>query len=53
MSCKECEIECELALNKNIPNAPPVVYYRIGTGNIAIVGCRVHVKKAIDKLNKK
>ena len=51
MSCKECEKVIDKALDKNEPDTVPVAYYRIENANIAILGCRKHVKMTIDKLN--
>jgi len=48
MSCKDCEKRTDgLELIK-----APICYYRIGTGNIALIGCEKHLKMAIKKLNK-
>jgi len=49
MGCKHCDWQTD--------NPDGVYYYRIGNeelgwGNIGIIGCRRHVKLAIDKLNK-
>jgi hypothetical protein len=51
MSCNECEEILDKALDKNDPETVPVAYYRIENANIAIIGCRKHVKLVIDKLN--
>jgi len=50
MGCEECDKIQDLAFDKNIPESTPVAYYRIGKANIAIVGCREHVKETIMKL---
>ncbi len=48
MGCDKCDRETEQ------PTA--TYYYRIGTkesgwGKIALIGCKTHVKQALDKLN--
>ena len=52
MSCNECDEITDKALDKNNPETVPIAYYRIENANIGIIGCRKHVKLAIDKLNK-
>lgn len=52
MSCKECEEIQNRAFNKNLPDVVPVVYVRVGNGNVAIVACRQHAKELIDAYKK-
>jgi len=44
MSCQDCE---------DIQNStnPSVCYYRIENANVAIIGCKKHVKLMLEKLN--
>lgn len=49
MSCKGCDKETDKPTG--------IAYYRIGNkeigwGNIGLMGCREHLKLAIDRLNK-
>lgn len=50
MTCEECEIIQNLALNKNLPDSVPIAYIRIGNSNVAIIGCTKHCKELIEKL---
>jgi len=44
MSCKDCE---------DAQNGNMSAYYRWGTANIELRGCRIHLKEIIDFLNTK
>jgi hypothetical protein len=44
MSCNACDEET------NRLGERPVAYVRVGTGNIAVAGCQVHLRELIDKL---
>lgn len=52
MSCEECEKKQNLAFDKNIPDSTPIAYYRWKNANIAIVGCKQHVKEIVEFLNR-
>ena len=52
MSCKECSKLQDLAFDKNVPNTTPIAYVRIENANVALVGCRKHLKILIERLNK-
>jgi len=53
MSCEECSKIQDLAFDKNIAETVPIAYIRIENSNIAIVGCKKHLKILIDKLRGK
>jgi len=53
MSCEECERIHNIALDKNKPQTVPIAYIRIGTADIALIGCKKHLKMLIDKLTSK
>jgi hypothetical protein len=52
MSCKECDEIQDKTFDKNNPASMPIYYVRMGNSNLALVGCRKHVKEAIDKMRK-
>jgi len=52
MGCKECEKIQDLALNKNIPESTPICYIRVGTANVAIIGCNKHLLELMNNLKK-
>lgn len=52
MSCKECDEIQDKTFDKNNPASMPICYVRIGNSNLALVGCRKHLKEAIDKIRK-
>ena len=48
MSCKNCEkLKEEILKSKN-----NITYVRIETSNIAIIGCRQHLKELLEQLKK-
>lgn len=47
MSCKECAEVTDIGFNQ------PIAYYRWKNADIAIVGCKLHVKEVIEFLNRK
>ena len=51
MSCEDCDKIQEIAFNKNIAESTAICYYGIGNSNLALIGCRKHLKMVIDKLN--
>lgn len=53
MSCKDCEEIQDEALNKNLPDTVPVIYYRVENANVGILACRKHGKIMIERLNEK
>ena len=51
MSCKDCEIVQAIVIGCHAPpNEPPIAYVRVGTANVAIIGCDKHLKELIAKL---
>ena len=48
VSCGLCEEIQDMAFNKNIPETIGIAYIRVGTANMAIVGCQKHVKMLIE-----
>ena len=52
MSCEDCDKIQDLTFDKNIPTSPPIAYVRVEAANVAIVGCKKHLKILIDKLRK-
>ena len=50
MSCKECEKIQKLAFDKNIAESTPLCYVRVGVANVAVVGCRKHLKELLKQL---
>ena len=53
MSCEACSKIQQEAFDKNVPTSLPIAYVRIETANIAIVGCKKHLKMMINKLRAK
>ena len=49
MSCKDCEKIQKEAFDKNIPTFPDIAYVRIEEANVALVGCRKHLRILIEK----
>lgn len=49
MSCEDCEEIQNLAFNKNIDESTPIAYIRIDVANVAVVGCKKHVKMLLEK----
>ena len=49
MSCEECDKETTKAINPLVG----VAYYRWKNANIAIIGCKQHIKEVIEFLNEK
>jgi len=50
MSCEECE---KIQNKVFSANGGEVAYYRIEDANVALVGCRKHLKMLIERLNRK
>lgn len=46
MTCEECEKEIEQAFM----TGSPIYYVRVGKANVAVLGCREHVKMLLDRL---
>lgn len=44
MSCEDC--------NKESETIKRIAYYRWGTANIGLIGCKKHIKEVIECLNK-
>ena len=50
MSCEDCDKIQNLAFDKNIAETAQICYVRVGVSNIAIVGCKKHLKEVMAKL---
>jgi hypothetical protein len=50
MTCKECDDIIYKTLND--PSERQLCYFRVDVSNMVMIGCRKHLRMALDKFNK-